>query len=102
MKYRMFSSFWNSNSDDTTIKFSEYFDELDAINQLDILQDVIGMLNKKYEEIHDIEYATEEDKRLGELLALCDELASNPERRQEFLKTVRKLKPPMPKGFKEL
>jgi hypothetical protein len=102
MKYRMFSSFWNSNSDDTTIKFSEYFDELDAINQLDILKDAIGMLNKKYEEIYDIEYATEEDKRRGELLALCDELASNPERRQEFLKMVRKIKPPMPKGFKEL
>ena len=102
MKYRMFSSFWNSNSDDTTIKFNEYFDELDAINQLDILKDAIGMLNKKYEEIYDIEYATEEDKRRGELLALCDELASNPERRQEFLKMVRKTKPTMPKGFKEL
>jgi hypothetical protein len=98
----MFSSFWNSNSDDTTIKFSEYFDELDAINQLDILKDAIGMLNKKYEEIYDIEYATEEDKRREELLALCDELASNPERRQEFLKMVRKTKPTMPKGFKEL
>jgi hypothetical protein len=98
----MFSSFWNSNSDDTTIKFSEYFDELSAINQLDILGDAIGMLNKKYEEIHHIEYATEEDKSRGLLLALCNELASNPDRRQEFLKMVKKIKPPIPKTFKEL
>ena len=99
---RMFSSFWNFNNDDTTIKFSDYFDELSAINQLDILKDAIGILNKKYEEIYDIEYATEEDKSRGELLALCDELASNPDRRQEFFKMVRKLKPKMPEGFKEL
>lgn len=102
MKHRMFSSFWNSNSDDTTIKFSEYFDELNAINQLDILKDAIGMLNKKYQEIHDIEYDTEEDKARGALLELSVALARDPNRRKEFLNMVKKLKPEMPKGFKEL
>ena len=97
---RMFSSFWNFNNDDTTIKFSDYFDELSAINQLDILKDAIGILNKKYEEIYDIEYATEEDKSRGELLELCDEIISN-YGEEEFLKLTKKIKPPMPKGFKE-
>jgi len=101
MKHRMFSCFWNSNQDDTTIKFSEYFEELSLINQLDILKDAIGMLNKEYEQIFNIEYPTEKDESREELLAFCDLIVNN-YGEEEFLKMVRKLKPPMPKGFKEL
>lgn len=47
---RAFTVYWNPNSDETTIKYSDEFNYSDQIVKLDVLQDAMGILNEVYEE----------------------------------------------------
>ena len=47
---RILTSYWSPESDDTKIKFSDYFLDLDSIEKLDVLKDMICMLENKYDE----------------------------------------------------
>ena len=49
---------WAPNRDVTTLDFSDSFDELHYVAQLDVIQDAMADLKNKYDEIYDDHYLT--------------------------------------------
>jgi hypothetical protein len=55
---RVCTIYWSPEKDITTCEFSNDFDEIHYVAQLDILQDVMVDLKSKYDEIYDEHYLT--------------------------------------------
>jgi hypothetical protein len=60
MRYKVVTIFYNGNHDDTTVKFSVDFEYEHNCTKLDVLNDAMGLLMEKFEEIKRIEFPEEE------------------------------------------
>jgi hypothetical protein len=60
MRYKVVTIFYNENRDDTTIKLSVDFEHEHNCTKLDVLNDAMGLLMEKFEEIKHIEFSEEE------------------------------------------
>ena len=59
---RAFTVYWSPGKDETTIKYSKYFEAEHFIAQADILQDALGMLEGRYENVIEKGYKDYEQK----------------------------------------